>query len=89
MLMILLPTASWLPANLIFQFRLASEEEVESHGVTLGATTEVRRKIVRLPKGRRLPLSQEASSRLHLAPWHSADHSEFRFVNGTGALLRC
>src|SRR5688500_18398923 len=47
----LLPTASWLPKSLILQFRLSSEEEVETVAETLGQTTVVRRKPLRRPYG--------------------------------------
>lgn len=89
MLILLLPTASWLPASLMLQFRLGSEEEVETVGETLGETTEVRRKPLKSQKAGRPLVCRPTVSVLPLAFLPTADRSEYCSVNGTGALLRC
>jgi hypothetical protein len=85
----LLPLASWLPAALMLQFRLASEEEMHSAGMTEAETSEVRRKIAARGKGRKIPRGRTQSTRVLSRQLPTADRSEFRSLNGTGALLRC
>ena len=84
-----LPTASWLPKSLILQFRLSSEEEVETVAETLGQTTVVRRKPLRRPYGGKRPLCRQTTPHLPLGHCPVASRGEFRLVNGTGAPLRC
>ncbi len=84
-----LPTASWLPKSLILQFRLSSEEEVETVAETLGQTTVVRRKPLRRPNDGKRPVCRRWTLQLVLGHFPASSRGEFRFVNGTGAPLRC
>jgi hypothetical protein len=84
-----LPTASWLPKRLILQVRLSSEEEVETVAETLGQTSVVRRKPFRRPSGGKRPLCRRFTPQMVLGHFPASSRGEFRFVNGTGAPLRC
>ena len=81
------PVASFLPVNLMQQFRTQSEEEVETeHGSAEGMEE---RRSAPPPPPRRFSATRRWSARLSLHHRATGDRSEFRSLNGTGARLRC
>ena len=84
-----LPTATLLPFNLLQQFRLVSEEEVETGGLTLAEARVERRNPPPVPVRQTHLAHRPNSSRGDLPGACAASRGEFRFLNGTGSRLLC
>lgn len=83
-----LPSATLLPFNFLQQFRLQSEEDVQT-GETDTEATEQRRRQASPRQHRIVPADRQDSSRRPQIFRAVADRSEFGRRNGTGASLRC
>ncbi len=88
-LVMFLPIATLLPLNLMQQFRLASEEEAHTPGVTVAETRDERRKPPTRLEGRMDSAKSSTFPRMRIGRSSTAARGEYRFLNGTGAQLLC